>query len=267
NEATSRRRQPRSRQRPARLVAPPAIGRYSAGMRLLLALATLVFALSWPHAAQAWGPLGHRLVARLAQAQLSVPAQSEVQRLLATEGLDSLADIANWADELRGSDPGLGRRSARWHYVNLGELDCRYDREAACRGGNCVVEAINVQATILGDRSRSDAERLQALKFLVHFVGDVHQPMHAGYARDRGGNTVQLQLHGRGTNLHAVWDTPLLRSARLDEAASAKRLQRGQPRLPGDAARYTHAAPARWAERSCAIATANGVYPATPRID
>src|SRR5690606_7611338 len=156
----------------------------------------LVLALSWPHAAQAWGPLGHRLVVRLAQAQLAPPAQVEVQRLLATEGLQSLADIANWADELRSSDPGLGRRSARWHYVNLGELGCRYDAQAACRDGNCVVEAINAQAAILGDRGRSDAERLQALKFLVHFVGDVHQPMHAGYARDRGGNTVQLQLHG-----------------------------------------------------------------------
>ena len=236
-------------------------------MRVLLAIATFVFALSWPHPAQAWGPLGHRLVARLAQAQLAPPAQAEVERLLATEGLQSLADIATWADELRGSDPGLGRRSARWHYINLGELGCRYDRDAACPGGNCVVEAIDAQAAILGDRSRSDAERLQALKFVVHFVGDVHQPMHAGYARDRGGNTVQLQLHGRGTNLHAVWDTPLLRSARLDEDAYAKRLQRGQARLPGHAARYTRAAPARWAERSCAIATADGVYPATSRID
>ena len=236
-------------------------------MRLILAAAALVLALSWSSSAQAWGPLGHRLVARLAQAQLAPPARAEVERLLATEGLQSLADIATWADDLRGSDPGLGRRSARWHYINLGELACRYDRDAACRGGNCVVEAINAQAAILGDRNRSDAERLQALKFVVHFVGDVHQPMHAGYARDHGGNTVQLQLHGRGTNLHAVWDTPLLRSAGLREDAYATRLQRGQARPPADAARYTRAAPARWAERSCAIATADGVYPATASID
>lgn len=236
-------------------------------MRLLAVVVTLIIALSWPHAAQAWGPLGHRLVARLAHAQLAPPAQAEVERLLASEGLESLADIANWADELRGTDPGLGRRSARWHYINLGELDCRYDAQAACRDGNCVVAAINAQAAILGDRSRSDAERLQALKFLVHFVGDAHQPMHAGYARDRGGNTVQLQLHGRGTNLHAVWDTPLLRSAGLREDAYFTRLQPARDRLPASAIRYTHTAPARWAEQSCAIATADGVYPATARID
>src|SRR5690606_14743122 len=236
-------------------------------MRALLAFATFVFALSWPHAAQAWGPLGHRLVARLAQAQLASPARAEVERLLATESLQSLADVATWADDLRGSDPGLGRRSARWHYVNLGELGCRYDRNAACPGGNCVVEAIDAQAAILGDRGRSDAERLQALKFVVHFVGDVHQPMHAGYARDRGGNTVQLQLHGRGTNLHAVWDTPLLRSARLGEDAYVKQLRSAAAPLPADAGRDTRTATAPWAEQSCAIALAPGVYPTGSRID
>ena len=233
----------------------------------VFAVAALVLACAWPNPAQAWGPLGHRLVARLAQAQLASPVQAEVDRLLATEGLQSLADIANWADELRGSDPGLGRRSARWHYVNLGELGCRYDAQAACRDGNCVVAAIDAQAAILGDRSRSDTERLQALKFVVHFVGDVHQPMHAGNARDRGGNTVQLQLHGRGTNLHAVWDTPLLRSARLGEDAYVRRLRSAPAPLPADASRDTRTAAALWAEQSCAIALAPGVYPTGSRID
>ncbi len=236
-------------------------------MLRIAAIAACFLALSWPLAAHAWGPLGHRLVARLAQPQLDAATWREVERLLAGEGLHSLADAANWADELRASDPGLGRRSARWHYVNLGELGCRYDAQAACRGGNCVVEAIDAQAAILGNRSRSDADRLQALKFLVHFVGDVHQPMHAGYARDRGGNTVQLRLHGRGTNLHAVWDTPLLRSARLDEDAYTKRLQLDSARQPADTGRHTRAAPRAWAEQACAIALAPGVYPSGSRID
>jgi len=231
------------------------------------AVLALVLALVWPAAAHAWGPLGHRLVARLAEARLDPAARAEVERLLAIEGHRSLADVANWADELRGHDPDLGRRSARWHYVNLGELGCRYDAQAACPGGNCVVEAIGAQAAILGDRGRSDAERLQALKFVVHFVGDIHQPMHAGYARDRGGNTVQLQLHGRGTNLHAVWDTPLLRSARLGEDAYVRRLRSTPAPSSADAGRDTRAAAALWAEQSCAIALGPGVYPSGPRID
>src|SRR5690606_21437402 len=135
-------------------------------------------------------------------------------------------------------------------YVNLGELGCGYDRDAAGPGGHSVVEAIDAQAAILGDRGRSDAERLQALKFVVHFVGDVHQPMHAGYARDRGGNAVQLQLHGRGSDLHAVWDTPLLRSARLGEDAYVKRLRPAPAPLPADAGRDTRTGAAPWAEQS-----------------
>lgn len=226
------------------------------------AVLALVLALVWPAAAHAWGPLGHRLVARLAEARLDPAARAEVERLLAIEGHRSLADVANWADELRGHDPDLGRRSARWHYVNLGELGCRYDAQAACPGGNCVVEAIGAQAAILGDRGRSDAERLQALKFVVHFVGDIHQPMHAGYARDRGGNGFQINLHGRGSNLHALWDSGLLRSARLGEERYLQRLQAAKdgPR----AARQDTSTPAQWAEQSCAIAVE--AYPPRARI-
>ncbi|TWG94328.1 S1/P1 nuclease [Luteimonas sp. J16] len=221
-------------------------------MRIITALAALAFALSWPTAAHAWGPLGHRLVARLAESRLDPATRAEVERLLATEGLQSLADVANWADNLRELDPDLGRRTSRWHYVNLGELGCRYDADAACPGGHCVVEAISAQAAILGDRSRSDAERLQALKFVVHFVGDVHQPMHGGNARDRGGNNVQVNLHGKGTNLHALWDSGLLRSARLDEERYLQRLQEAENGPPATA--QDTSTPAQWAEQSCAIA-------------
>src|SRR5690606_17278990 len=153
---------------------------------------------------------GHRLVARLAEYQLTGEARTEVHRLLAVERHRGLADIATWADELREHDPDLGRRSAKWHYVNIGEHDCRYEAQLACRNGDCIVEAIRAQTAILADRARPDAERLQALKFVVHFVGDVHQPMHAGYARDRGGNTIQINYRDRGSNLHALWDSTLL---------------------------------------------------------
>ena len=77
---------------------------------------------------------------------------------------------------------------------NMGEDDCQYQPASQCANGNCVVEALKAQTAILGDRSLTDGERLQALKFVVHLVGDIHQPMHAGYAHDKGGNDFQLQF-------------------------------------------------------------------------
>lgn len=223
-------------------------------------------ALLAPPPAQAWSAMGHRLVARLAEPRLSAPVREEVQRLLALEGHRSLADVAAWADELRSSDPDLGRKSTRWHFVNIGELGCRYDAEAACAKGDCVVAAIDRQSSILADRSRPDAERLQALKFVVHFVGDVHQPMHAGNARDRGGNTVQVNIDGEGSNLHALWDGKLLTSAGLREDAYERRLREAGPVADGTRP-VTARDAAAWAEQSCRIAVAPGVVPRKARID
>jgi len=216
--------------------------------------------------AHAWGSRGHRLVAHVAEAGLTAQARAQVDALLAGEPEPTLAGIANWADELRGSDPELGRRSARWHYVNLAENDCTYDAARDCPDGNCVVEAIRTQAAILADASQPDDARRQALKFVVHFVGDVHQPMHAGYAHDRGGNDTQVNQadgtrDGRGTNLHALWDSGLFRGMAESESAQAAR-------LAGDAPVAVDAGePARWAETACRVATTDGVYPPRPKID
>src|SRR5690606_35847382 len=202
--------------RPAGAAAAHAIRRrYNRGMRILLATALL------------------RLVAALAEARLTPAARAQVEPLL--RGGDdaeqpSLAGISTWAAELREHDPDLGRRSARWHYVNIGESGCRYEPERDCPGGDCVVGAIAAQAGILGDRGRSDVERLRALKFVVHLVADAHQPMHAGYASDRGGNRFQIQLRdgtrdGVGTNLHALWDSGLFRGLPESETRHLARLR------------------------------------------
>lgn len=215
--------------------------------------------------AHAWGPMGHRLAARLAEPQLTPAARAEVQRLLATERLRSLADVANWADELRERDPTLGRRSAKWHYVNFGD-DCRYDAARDCAKGDCVVEALRTQAAILSDRKRGDAERLQALKFVVHFAGDIHQPLHAGHGHDRGGNTFQVNHRGKGSNLHAFWDGTLLNSRGLGETTYLWRLRATEAAKPAPAAGYSPRAPAAWAEQSCAIVRQPGFYPPSARI-
>lgn len=215
--------------------------------------------------AHAWGPRGHRLVAHLAQAQLTPHAQRQVQALLAGQPETDLAGIANWADQLRSHDPALGRRSARWHYVNFVEGSCQYLPARDCPDGDCVIAAIDAQAAILADPARSHAERLQALKFVVHFVGDVHQPMHAGHGHDRGGNTVQVNLRdgsrsGHGTNLHALWDSGLFRGLDESEAQHLARLQRLEVDVP-DTRR-----PAAWAQESCAVVMQPGVYPPRRRV-
>lgn len=215
--------------------------------------------------ASAWGPRGHRLVGALAEDALSPAARAEVARLLEGEDEPTLAGIASWADELRAHDPDLGRRSAGWHYVNLAENNCRYDADLHCRNGNCVVAATTAQAAILADRSRPQDERRQALKFVVHFVGDAHQPMHAGRASDKGGNDFQLHLddgsrEGRGTNLHALWDSGLFRGLGESETAHHQRLSA----LPAPGTTVTD--PAGWAEESCALSERPGVYPPKRRI-
>lgn len=216
--------------------------------------------------AHAWGPMGHRLVARLAEPQLAPATRAEVRRLLATEGLQSLADVANWADELRERDPTLGRRSAKWHYVNFGSDDCRFDAARDCRNGDCIVEALRAQAAILADRERSDAERLRALKFVVHFAGDIHQPLHAGHGHDRGGNTFQVDHRGKGSNLHAFWDSTLLSSRGIGETTYFWRLRATGAAKPLPAATYSPLAPTAWAEQSCAIVRQTDFYPPSARI-
>lgn len=227
-------------------------------LRMLLAAPFLAGLLLAPPLASAWGPQGHRLVAALAWDEVNPQARAQVEQLLAGESDPTLPGIANWADDLRGNDPGLGRRSARWHYVNIAGQDCRYDAASACAGGDCVVEAIRAQAAVLGDPARSLAERRQALKFVVHFVGDVHQPMHAGHGHDKGGNDVQVRMpDGRGGNLHRLWDSGLLNTAGLDDDAYLARLRALPLAVP------TGTDAADWAEASCRIVVQPGVYVAS----
>ena len=223
---------------------------------------TLFLLLALPALAQAWGPAGHRIVASLAERELTPGAHVEVRALLALTHDDQLSDIADWADELRG-DPrqrALWRSTARLHFVNFTNADCRYAAQLDCPDGRCVVGAIERYARVLGDRARPDGQRAEALRFLVHFVADVHQPLHAGYQHDGGGNGRQVRIDGRGTNLHALWDTPVLQ-------VRGENWHRHAVRLAREPAPSVHGTAARWAEESCRITRDDGVYPRTRRID
>jgi hypothetical protein len=212
-----------------------------------------------PALAHAWGPAGHRLVAELAQGQLSPATAAQARHLI---GGQSLADVATWADDLRHDEAqrALGRATAPLHYINFGSSACRYDAVSDCTDGRCVVAAIERHAAVLGDRTRSDADRAEALRFVVHFVADAHQPLHAGYRPDRGGNRFQVQFNGRGSNLHSVWDTPVLASRKLGWPRYARELAR-KP-LP-----VATGTPAQWAEESCRMTRDDGIYPPVHRVD
>lgn len=236
---------------------------YNCGMKTFspytVVLAAAVAAALQPITAFAWGPQGHRLVARIAETELSPQARAQVAQLLKGEPNPSLAGVATWADELREHDPDLGKRSGPWHYVNLGEHECGYVPARDCPDGNCVIAAIDQQTALLADRSQPLEVRRQALKFVVHFVGDIHQPMHAGYAHDKGGNTFQLQVDGKGSNLHSLWDSGMLNTSHLSDDAYLQRLLA----LPAAAAMSPALPPpaAAWAQASCKIAITPGVYP------
>jgi hypothetical protein len=198
----------------------------------LLFLLTCVFsAPSW-----AWGPAGHRLVAEVAWDHLTPEARASVQALL---GPESLADVSSWADHyLEGNT-----QTALWHYVNIPADAAGYDRDRDCpvqpgvkpgttrdKWRDCVVDRIPYNYERVADPSLDRADRAVALKFLVHFVGDLHQPFHA-LGVERGGNGIHVSVFGSEEcgkypcNLHAVWDSGLIEHENLDEPAHLKLLE------------------------------------------
>jgi hypothetical protein len=253
---------------------------YAAGMakstplRILLAALLL---LGIAPAAFAWAVLGHRMVGELAQRHLDPVAQAEVARLLAGEPVPTLAGVAMWADDLRGNDPERFKATSRWHYINAQGGGCAFDLARDCPEGNCVVGAIEAQRAILGDRSQPIEARRDALKFIVHFVGDAHQPMHAGNRTDSGGNRFQVSLRTplepeeyarkhyvdgvMGTNLHSIWDYYILGSRGLKLGAYTERLD-ALPWPPYPTPSKYDVMPMAWAKESCRLIDARGLYPA-----
>jgi hypothetical protein len=231
-------------------------------------------------AALARSNLGHRLVGDLAQRHLTAAANAQVAELLAGEPEPSLAGVASWADTLRKSNPESYKKTERWHYLNFPAGTCAYRPQRDCPDGNCVVGQIERQRAILADRTQPLQARREALKFLVHFVGDVHQPLHASNRKDKGGNDFQISLRTdlrpsidaqknyvdgvMGTNLHSVWDYYLLASEGLSNTQYADRLSAlpWPPKLPGKSVD-----PAAWAVESCKLIDAQHLYPKSHKLD
>jgi hypothetical protein len=177
-------------------------------------------AVLFPSPALAWGKTGHRVVAAIADTQLSGLARAHVREILGPG--ESLDEAANWPDEMR-SDPAQfwQKTSTPWHYVTLNGIT--YDH-APSEGD--ALEALNHFRQILQDPKANLADKQLALRFVVHLVGDLHQPLHVGKCCDRGGNDVKVTWFGKPTNLHAVWDSSLPDEEQLSFSELAAKLER-----------------------------------------
>ena len=135
---------------------------------------------------------------------------------------DTLPDVAGWADK-EGHDAVPG--SAKWHFINVPIGDARFDARLI-RDENNVVVKIKQYRKILSDRSKPKKERQRALLFLVHFVSDIHQPLHVGDHNDHGGNDTQIRFFDEGTNLHKLWDSDLIHRIGGNDHAWVSRVER-----------------------------------------
>lgn len=196
--------------------------RFGIYLRLLCVLVLLF----WPAAAQAWGCKGHQTVALIAEKHLTPETRQWVEKLLSENPIDpklnrycggavrdAMADSATWADDVRGE-----HKNGPWHYIDIPRGSKRGPIEPFCGAAGCVTKALSEQLAILKDSKADGTKRADALRYVIHFVGDLHQPLHTITNADEGGNCVPLKYfrrnahehnHSFSPNLHSIWDTAI----------------------------------------------------------
>jgi hypothetical protein len=205
-----------------------------------------------PAPAFAWGAEGHEVAAAIALGELTPAARTQVAHLLGSDAM--LVAQSNWADEIKDQR----RDTARWHFVDipLHALAFVYGRD--CAGGDCVVAQIGADLSTLRNKRLGDRQRSEALLFLIHFVADVHQPLHAEDNDDKGGNAVRIDIGHERSNLHRVWDVDVVQVQGFDPGAVAAGIERGI--TPQQRQSWTRGTPADWANEAHAIAR-DQIYP------
>ena len=180
-----------------------------------------------PTPAHAWGCKGHQTIALIAGKHVTPEARQFVDKLLAENPADPqlrrycgnanrdlLADASTWPDDVRNE-----RKNGPWHYIDIPRGAARGPIAQYCGTEGCIVQAINEQLAVLKDRSADPHKRADALRYVIHFVGDLHMPLHATTNNDEGGNCVPVRYFRRGPhenqnsftpNLHALWDTAIV---------------------------------------------------------
>ena len=170
----------------------------------------------------AFGMKGHQLIAYIAQQQLTPQSQQRIEEIL--DGKNMVV-LATWADYARKQK--AWKHTGPWHYINIPKGLSLEQSQRNPKGD--VLSQLEYFEQQLKQPNISKLERQQALKFFIHFVGDIHQPLHVGYASDRGGNKVSVSWYGKNSNLHRVWDSQLLNSKKLSLGKYAEQLQGQYP--------------------------------------
>ncbi len=233
-------------------------------MRKFLAAVTLV-ALLAPLSANAWWEKGHRLVADVAWDHLTPVARQNVTSLLGTE---TMADVASWADVYRP----LVAQTTGWHFVDMPADKTTYDRDRDCptqpgvkagsyndKWRDCATDRILFFESRIADPKVDPSERAESLKFLIHFVGDIHQPLHATGV-EQGGNTIPVTAFGSPScstsgkcNLHNIWDGHLIEHRNLRDPQYIEMLE---AEIKANKVTVGSLNPADWTNESKAIADA-----------
>lgn len=216
-------------------------------------LLALILLLLMPSVLHAWAREGHEIVAIIAEHRLQPDIREVVTALL--EGT-TFVEASMWADQVRAKE------TAAWHYVNIPIDNDTYDANRHCPKEHCVIGQIERFRRVLGNKDAGFSKRQKALKYLIHFIGDLHQPLHAGDNQDRGGNDVQLEFLGQTINpynhkpwnLHAVWDSGILEAHDRDARHYAQRLNAWLGSHPEEEKAFQDGSVLDWAMESHNIA-------------
>ncbi|MEL1249958.1 S1/P1 nuclease [Aurantiacibacter gilvus] len=218
-----------------------------------IALATSALCLATP--SQAWGPIGHRVTAEIAEHNISGRTRAEIAEILGQEGLP---EASTWPDEER-SNPDLfwQETASPFHYVTLPHGVAAEDLQHPPEGD--AATALEQFTAVLRDDNATREDKALALRFIVHLVADLHQPLHAGNGTDRGGNDVIVDWFDTQTNLHWVWDEGMILRQQLSYSEYAARIE---PRIsPEEVIAWWDADPATWITESTELR--DRIYPAT----
>jgi len=164
-----------------------------------------------------WGSTGHRALAEVASFYLTENAKNKINEILDGE---TIVTVSMYADDIRSDN--RYDKYYDWHFINM-ELDEDYEDAVPSEKGDVFI-AINKCLDILESDSLTDSDKSFYLKLLIHFIGDLHQPMHIGRYEDRGGNRVYVKWFGRNSNLHRVWDSEMINGYNMSYSELAKNL-------------------------------------------
>ena len=217
---------------------------------LTLTASLLVASPSW-----GWGQTGHRITGELAQLQINGKTAAEIELILGKQGL---AEMSTWPDEQRSNPQPFWQNDANpWHYVTL--PTGRQPSEMVSPPEGDALTALKRFAAIVRDRQKTRDERALALRFIIHIIGDLHQPLHVGNGTDRGGNDVKVTWFGEQSNLHSVWDSKMIDRQGLSFTEYTQRLDQ---RLTAEQTiSWWDARPEAWIGESAELR--DGLYPGT----